>query len=149
MIIEDDIENLVRDALACAVSQKRLRLAAAIETLATDEVTLIKCVDLILAIDVAAMTLAFPGERPSPAQIHELTEKFMESQSWAKLGPTTVKYIFTLTADFTGKTLRRRDPVATMTALFAVGGYLLASHLPKGFRWTDMLDLIEAELERP
>lgn len=148
MIVDRDVEPVVRKAYAAAVAERPDWFESALEALAArgDDFAA-RAMTLAVAIDAAALYAIHDGIRPDGDQLAELQESFSENEAWARIDPQVARTFLTAIADHTPvlSVLTAKD-IADVT--YVMGGWLLAAFLPEdGKDWTDFLDEILDALE--
>ncbi|MBO4207455.1 hypothetical protein [Micromonospora echinofusca] len=145
MIIDDEVEQKVRDTLHWAVKQKPHELDQAIRSF-TDERTRLAALELLVQICRYVSVDAF-GHIPSTEEIDALAFEVSETESWASLTKDEVAtYLNTVVhGHLSGATLPSERFV---TLSFTVAASLLSSQpKPDDEWWFDYLDKVEAAIE--
>ena len=148
MKIDKDVELAVREALAGAVAGEAERYDAAVLAIGrAGDFFGNKALDLIFAIDSAALFSIHEAQRPDDEQLGMLAQEFAEQeQEWSDIDEATARTFLTALADV--KSPLEVLPVENvMFAAFAIGGWLLSAFLPEDGKWTDFLDVILDRLE--
>lgn len=144
MGIDSQIEKMVREVLAAAVTQDAGRMESAIRSFPNDE-ALTAGVRLAAAVGLYILGDQF-GPNPGPEAVGELAAEIAASEHWAGIDPEEVTaYIATALTETSYEEILPPDRFAVLT-------YVIAASLISYFRrphekWWTYLDRVEAELE--
>jgi hypothetical protein len=143
MKVDKDVERAVRRALAGAVAGEAERFDSAVMAIASvgDDFANAS-LDLVFAIDSAALFSIHEAQRPDDEQLRLLSEEFTSQEAeWADIDARTTLAYLTALAD--AKSPLEVLPIKeVMFAAFAIGGWLLSAFIPDDAEWTDFLDVI-------
>ncbi len=147
MEIDKNVERATREALGGAVAGEPKRYGSAILAFSEEgEAFGNQALDLVFAIDSAALFFVHHAQRPDDEQLRLLANDFAEQEGWSGTDEATTLAYLTALAD--GKSpLESLPPVDVVFAAFAIGGWLLSAFLPDDGAWTDFLDAILDRLE--
>ncbi|MBM0233146.1 hypothetical protein JNW91_15515 [Micromonospora sp. STR1_7] len=145
LIIDERVEQLVRDTLHWAVKRQPAEFDEALKTF-SDVPTQRSAMELLVAIS-AFVAVDMCGGKPSPVQIRELATEVAEAEDWSSATPQEVEAF--LSTILTGRSLSGVLPAGSAVVLaFVVAASLLSSR-PKseGEWWFNYLDKVEAAIE--
>ncbi|MEH1012762.1 hypothetical protein V6U90_06535 [Micromonospora sp. CPCC 206060] len=145
MIIDDEVEQRVRDALHWVVKRNPNELDRTFATFPEDTARL-AALELLIAVITYTVVDAF-GYRPSSDEIKVLADEVADLEEWSSVQSSEVAAF--IEAVFAGQPLADRLPGDSIFILaFIIAGNLLASHPNKqGEWWFNYLDRVEAAIE--
>lgn len=146
MVIDDQVEPLVREALHGAVKRDDDRLSAALRAF-PDEGTRTKGLELALAVTAYLLYDMYDG-RPSADELRELAGTVADMESWSDLRSGEINTFLTTALD--GKpldTVLPADDVVMLTFIITASLLASRSEAEDGKRWFNLLDKVEAAIE--
>jgi hypothetical protein len=146
--IDKNVEPAVREAFAASVAGERERFDAAVTRIGRSGDDFVnKALELVLAVNSAALSSIHEGKPPSDRQLQRLAEEFTNQENeWADIDAATTLTYLTSLAD-------RKSPLEDLSlaemffTAFATGGWLLSAFLPDDGKWAAFLDEILDQLE--
>ncbi len=144
MGIDSQIEKMVREVLAAAVTQDADRMESAIRSFPSDE-ALTAGIRLTAAVGLYVLGDQF-GPNPSPEAVRELAAEIAASEHWADIDADEVTaYIATALANTSYEEILPADRFAVLT--YVVAASLISYFHRPHEKWWTYLNRVEAELE--
>jgi hypothetical protein len=146
VVIDGQVEPLVRSALDAVVKRDDNRLDAALQAFPDTE-AMSAGIELAIAICSFVLFDTYDG-RPSTEDIREAAAAVAEMEKWTTITPTEVSAFLTTMLD--GKPMETAlDPETAVMLTFIVTASLLSSgqKLRDGEWWFNYLDRVEAAIE--
>jgi hypothetical protein len=147
MLIDNEVEPLVREALAASVAEEPDRFGHALRAVARTDDLAARAFALAYAVDVGALVAVQDGTPPDDSRLRYLANSFATTQEWTGIDEGTSFTFLTSLASNTSPVGALGQGEAAI-ASFAIGGWLLSAfHLGEDVTWTDLLDAILDKLE--
>lgn len=144
MRIDDQVEQIMREALTAVVKEDPERLQRAFASFSSND-DLAQGTRIALAVSVYVLNEAY-GRAPTPAEIQSVATKAATMEKWTDISANEMASL--LTAAYAGS---RVDEVLTADRIapvaFVVAANLLSSCCRKDEYWFDYLDRAEAAIE--
>lgn len=143
MRIDDQVEQVLREALTAAVKEDPARLQRAFAAFSDDD--LLQGTRIAAAISLQVLSESY-GHSPNAAEIQSVAAKTATMESWTDVSANEVAAF--LTAAHAGRKATEVLPANRIAPIaFVLAANLLASCCREGEYWFDYLDRVEAVLE--
>lgn len=147
MMIDREIEPLVREALARSVTEEPEKFDDAVAALAVNDDLAARSLALTVAIDSAALYSIHGGSWPDEPRLRYLAGSFANSEQWSNVNEVTALAFLTALATEESP-LVVLPPGDVVFAALAIGGWLLSAFpAEEGVHWNNILDVILDKLE--